>query len=217
MPDPFARLIPDAQAFLSDLSGNNNRDWFTSQKSRYESALKAPALLLLDQVAHDLGRLSGQTLTPKLFRPHRDLRFSKDKTPYHTHLHMLWMIGPNNRQQPALFLGISPDYVKVGGGIMGFDKSALTDWRTAVDGRFGDNMRQTLDDLATAGLAPDLPELKRVPAPFDKDHRHTDLLRRKSLTLWRDVPPPQFATPQTAMSETFTALHPMLTLLQQGV
>ncbi len=92
MPDPFADLIPQARAFLGELSSNNTRDWFTAHKTRYESKLKAPALLFLDQVAHDLGRSTGQSLRPKLFRAHRDVRFSKDKTPYHTHLNMLWTI-----------------------------------------------------------------------------------------------------------------------------
>lgn len=87
--DPFARLIPEARAFLSELATHNERNWFTEHKSRYETELKAPALLLLDQVAHDIGRKTGNPPKPKLFRPHRDVRFSKDKTPYTTYLHMM--------------------------------------------------------------------------------------------------------------------------------
>ncbi|MEO9779174.1 MAG: DUF2461 family protein [Sedimentitalea sp.] len=90
--DSFARLIPDARAFLGELAANNNRAWFTAHKNRYDSELKTPATLLVDQIAHDIGRDMGLTLTPKLFRPHRDVRFSNDKTPHHTHLHMLWSL-----------------------------------------------------------------------------------------------------------------------------
>jgi len=216
MPDPFAHLIPDARAFLTELASDNSRDWFGDQKPRYDATLKAPALLLLDQVAHDLGRKGDVTLTPKLFRPQRDVRFSKDKTPYHLHLHMMWSVGPKGPWQPALFFGIAPDYVKVGGGIMGFAKDALTTWRAAVDGPFGDAMHQVLDDLAAKGLTADAPELKRIPAPFDKTHPHGDLLRRKSLTLWRDLPASQADAPQAALSKVFAALQPLFTLLHQN-
>lgn len=217
MPDPFARLIPDARAFLAELAVHNSRDWFAGQKNRYDTTVKAPAQLLLDQVAYDLGRQTGVPLTPKLFRPQRDVRFSKDKTPYHTHLHMMWSIGGSGPKQPALFFGLSPDYVKIGGGIMGFDKTTLTGWRNAVDGPFGDQVHQVLDDLAMLGLAAAEPELKRIPAPFGKDTRHGDLLRRKSLTLWRDVPDARFGAPQAALSEVFTALAPMLALLDENL
>ena len=213
MPDPFAHLIPDARAFLAQLAANNTRDWFGDHKARYETELKAPALLLLDQVAHDLGRQSGQVLKPKLFRPHRDVRFSKDKTPYHTHLHLLWMI--EGASGPGLFLGIAPAYVRLGGGYMTFEKDMLTRWRTAVDGKLGDDLQKDMADLAQQGLEPDDPELKRVPAPFGKDHLRAGLLRRKGLTVWRDLPPEQFATPQAAMAELFKALRPLFKRMQQ--
>jgi len=178
---------------------------------------RSPALLLLDQVARDIGRKSGQVLKPKLFRPHRDVRFSKDKTPYHTHLHLLWTVDAGAGQNPGLFLGISPDYVRLGGGIMGFDKPGLTTWRKAVDGAFGDGLQGVLDDLARQDLTPQEPELKRVPAPYDKDHRHATLLRRKGMTVWRDLSEAQFNSPQAAMAELYEALQPLLKGLQQNL
>lgn len=215
MPDPFFRLVGDARRFLGELAANNRRDWFNDHKARYEGDLKAPALLLLDQLAHDLGRKSGRGLTPKLFRPHRDVRFSSDKTPYHTHLHMMWMIDAEDGPSPALFLGISPQYVRLGGGIMTFDKPGLIKWRQAVDGEFGDRLQVILDDLAARGLVPHDPPLKRVPAPFDRDHRHGALLRRKGMAVWRDLNAAQFKAPQKAVSDLFEALQPMLQRLQQ--
>jgi uncharacterized protein (TIGR02453 family) len=214
MPDPFAHLITDARAFLGELAENNTRDWFADHKARYDSTLKAPALLLLDQVAHDLGSRTANGLGVKLFRPYRDVRFSRDKTPYHTHLHMMWTLGAKGRG-PAVFLGIAPGYVRLGGGVMGFDKAALTTWRAAVDGAAGDALRGMLDDLAAKGLTPDEPALKRVPAPYDKNHRHAHLLRRKGLSLWRDLPAARFKKPQAAISEVFGDLRPMLQWVQQ--
>jgi len=217
MPDPFASLIADARAFLGQLAQNNDRDWFKAHKAHYESHLRGPALLMLDQVAHDLGRVSGQSLTPKLFRPHRDVRFSKDKTPYHPHLHMMWMIGAKATARPALFLGIDAGSVRIGGGIMSFDKPGLIHWREAVDGRFGDAMQGILDDLAALGLTPNDPPLKRVPAPYAKDHRHGPLLRRKGMAVWRDLKPAEYKTPQAAVANLFETLHPMQKLMHEAL
>lgn len=217
--DAFADLISDARAFLVELSANNNRDWFNANKARFEGTLKAPALLLLDQVAYDLGRHSGQVLYPKLFRPHRDVRFSKDKTPYHTHLHMLWKIGGTGGKAdrgPALFLGVSPEYVRIGGGTMGFDKTTLPRWRELVDGDFGDHVQAELDILADQGLTPHDPPLKRVPSPYAKDHRHGPLLRHKGLAVWGDLTGPQTKAPQLVMAELFQKLQPLLKLIRDN-
>lgn len=213
MPDSLSNLVPDARAFLGALSVNNNRDWFEAQKPRYEERLKSPAMALLEQVAVDLERRGGQPLKPKLFRPYRDLRFSQDKTPYHTHLHMAWAIEGPGRQKPGLFFGISPAYVRIGGGIMGFDKPVVENWRQAVDGAFGDAMQVALDRVGSHGYAPGEPELKRVPAPYDTIHPHADLLRRKSLVVWKDLSERDASDPERAVSDMYDAVQPLFGLL----
>ncbi|WP_270729456.1 TIGR02453 family protein [Shimia sp. Alg240-R146] len=182
MPSEFSRLLPDARAFFNELAQDNTRDFFLAHKPRYEADLRAPALVLLDTISADLQRAYGATPTQKLFRPHRDVRFSKDKTPYHLHLHMLWSTPP-----VGWFLGIARDYLSVGGGVMGFDKDGLIDWREVVDGPKGDTLAAIISDLQSKGARLDEPDLKRVPAPYDKDHPQGDLLRRKSMTVWFDL------------------------------
>jgi len=204
----FADLVPNARAFLSELAHNNTRDWFTEHKPRYESGLKRPGEHLLDAVAAEIAGKHGITLKPKLFRPQRDVRFSKDKTPYNTHLHLLWaMDGPS---APSLFFGVALDYVTAGGGVMGFGKDTLSAWRAYVD-TDGDKIRSDLDILEKEGFSPREPELKRVPAPYDADHPRADLLRRKSLTLWRDLD--DASDPKASLVRTFDALSPLLTRL----
>ncbi len=213
MPDPFARLIPDARTFLAQLAANNTRAWFTEHKTQYEADLKTPATLLMEQFAHQIGQGTGT----KLFRPQRDVRFSKDKTPYHTHLHMLWSLPGDGALKVGFFFGVSPDYVSVGGGAMSFDKAALTAWRKAADSDTGAELAALLDQYRSQGYRIDEPELKRVPAPFDKDHPQGTLLRRKSITVWQDLPQASFSAPQAALSETYQALSPLLRLLTTGV
>ena len=210
MPDPFADLIPDARAFLTELAQNNSRDWFTAHKDQYETALKRPALLLLDHFAAGLSAQTDHPVTTKLFRPHRDVRFSKDKTPYNTHLHMLWQVG-----QAALFFGVAPGYVTFGGGVMAFDKNQLTNWRAAVDSDKGSDIADLTQTLAAKGYTPDAAELKRVPAPYDKDHPHAELLRHKSFKLWRQVPEQDWPTPIAALQSSADDLGPLLDLLNR--
>ncbi|WP_412555020.1 DUF2461 domain-containing protein [Shimia sp. MIT1388] len=208
--DPFAILISDSRAFLNSLADNNTKDWFNENKPTYEALLKAPALALLDTMAASLEKQTGQVPSTKLFRPHRDVRFSKDKTPYHLHLHMLWSTPP-----VGYFFGIGRDYLSVGGGIMGFDKDRLTHWRAAVDGPKGAQLFDAIADLQAQGARMDDPELKRVPAPFDKDHPQAALLKRKSCTVWFDYEESDITkgglVPQ--LETTFQNLQPLTQLL----
>lgn len=208
MSDSFATLIPDARAFLSELAQTNSREWFLDNKARYDSHLKRPAELLLEQGAADLGKLTGHPVKTKLFRPHRDVRFSKDKTPYHQHLHMLWTTDTGGRQPIGWFFGIGLDYISIGAGLMGFEKDTLTQWRLAIDGPHGPEFAETIEQLKSNGFRIADPELKRVPSPYDKDHPRGELLKRKSLSAWRDYAEALDA-PTQALQETFKDLSPL--------
>ncbi len=213
MPDPFHQLIPDARTFLSDLAANNSRDWFNTHKARYDAELKRPAILLLEQFAQRIGEGTGI----KLFRPQRDVRFSKDKTPYNTHLHLLWTLPGDTGLPVGFFFGVSPEYVSVGGGVMGFDKSGITAWRDAVDGTLGDRLNDLLEGYDARGFRLSQPELKRVPSPFGNEHPNRDLLRRKSMTVWRDLSANQHSEPLAALDETHQSLQPFLHLMKHEI
>lgn len=205
MTDPFHKLVGDARAFLGELALNNTRDWFTANRARYDRDLKDPAGRLLEQVAESIGPDTGT----KLFRPQRDVRFSRDKTPYTTHLHMLWTL-PGGASPVGLFFGISPQYVTVGGGVMGFDKTALNAWRTALDGSRGAAIAGEIDALKAAGWRVSEPELKRVPAPHDKDHPWGEHLRRKSITVWSDLAGDRQLRPLAEIGSARARLTPLL-------
>lgn len=177
MTDPLSRLIPEARAFLTELAANNSRDWFTLHKARYDAGLKTPALILLEQIAAHLG----PGTATKLFRPQRDVRFSKDKTPYNTHLHLLWTT-PGGAQY---FFGLSSNYVTSGGGRMGFDAASLARYRDRLP-TLGPALQAEIDALTAQGARLSEPELKRPAAPIAPGDPLADLARRRSLTLWFD-------------------------------
>lgn len=218
---PFAQLIPDARAYLAELAQNNTRDWFNTHKDRYEDQLRAPASRLLEKVALAISNRSGRQVTTKLFRPQRDVRFSKDKTPYKTHLHMLWMLDGTATstagQGCALFFGIDVDGCKTGGGIMGFSKTQIPRWRSAVDGEAGDAASALVDILALKGFAARPPELQRTPAPYGKAHPHGDLLRRKSLSFWHQMDAGEQANPMAALMSAQMTLAPAFALLEEAL
>ncbi|SLN47598.1 TIGR02453 family protein [Roseisalinus antarcticus] len=200
------QLVTDARRFLSELADNNSRAWFLEHKATFEDKLKAPALGLLERLSAPLGKFMGAPVSTKLFRPNRDVRFSKDKTPYTLHLHMMWSVraaagGPG----PAFFLGIGLEYLTAGGGIMAFDGQTLPLYRAAVDDAPG----EWLDLVAAAqrsGFSLREPELKRVPAPYDRDHPAADLLRQKGFAVWREL---AGASLQAEAVAAFTGLLPL--------
>ena len=81
----FQGFHQDGWQFLIELQHNNNREWFESQKDRFKNQLETPAKAFMDSMigamAPEFGALMG-----KVFRIYRDVRFSKDKTPYNTHV-----------------------------------------------------------------------------------------------------------------------------------
>ena len=210
MSNPFQTLIPDARAFYGELAQDNSRDWFNENKPRYENALKKPAKQLLDTIAPKLSAMLDSPVNTKLFRANRDVRFSKDKTPYSLHLHMMWA-PQGSGTQPVYFFGIAEEYVKAGAGLMNFDKAQQTAWRAWVSEREGDPLQTRLAGLEAQGVTVSKPELKRIPSPFAKEHPRGDLLRRKSLVLWADI---EHAAAQsdipTALSDSFERFNPVM-------
>jgi uncharacterized protein (TIGR02453 family) len=186
----FSGFTGDTLAFLADLAANNTRDWFTANKTVYESAVKRPAGLFCDVMREELEALGGVPLKAKVFRIHRDVRFSKDKTPYNAHLHISFAPAQGAAASPAWMWGLSPDYFSIGCGVFAFDKDTLERFRKQADGPGGATLADLLESLAGGGARIGEPELKRVPAGFPKDHAHADLLRRKGLTAWIDFDDP---------------------------
>lgn len=185
----FSSLLDTSQKFFAELKQNNTKEWYATRKAGYDRDIKKPAEFLATTVAEKLEELTGVSHKPKIFRIHRDVRFSKDKTPYNAHLHMLWMAQTGSETAPGWFLGIAPDYVKTGAGIMEFKGQPLIDFRHRLAGPDGDTLKQTIKKLSAKNITIDEPELKRVPSGFDKDHPNGDLLRRKSLVVWQDTQP----------------------------
>lgn len=186
------RGFPEAGIqYLVDLAANNDREWFAANKAILESQLLAPARLLCQELEAFLGVLTGTEYTTRLYRMHRDLRFSADKTPYNTHLHISFLGPPGTC---AWHLGIDTKSVSVGAGTFEFTQEQVQAFRTLIASGSGAAIWESLMQLVSSGALLNEPELKRVPSGYPADQSFSDLFRRKGLSAWIDMGAPVEAT-----------------------
>lgn len=141
MNEPFP-FTPDFLQFYRDLAANNNRDWFHANKPRYEQSVKQPfeafIALLIEQMRADDPTLD---IYPKdaIFRINRDVRFSKDKSPYK--LRSAAVIARGGRKDtvsPGMYIEAGPEQLAVYGGVYMPDKEQLT----AIRGHIATNLER---------------------------------------------------------------------------
>lgn len=172
-------------ALLRELEANNHRDWFHANKGALTESVLEPGQLLLDYLLEALAPVAGTELQGKIFRIQRDVRFSKDKTPYNAHLRLsVWPADMENAAESSSWhFSIEPATVSVGAGVFGFPTVVLDRFRSALLS----DTSGFLDCLDGDMRIPE-PELARVPKPYPADSQVADHLRRKGMTAWRDEP-----------------------------
>jgi uncharacterized protein (TIGR02453 family) len=183
-------------AFLRDLKQNNDRDWFALNKGRYEDHLKAPALRLIEDFAPHLREISPHfSATPRsLFRIHRDTRFSKDKSPYKTHVGIHFRHDRSkDAHAPGFYVHVEPEQVFVGLGIWHPDGKALKAIRERIVDDEAGWKRASRDKAFASSFSLEGDSLTRAPKGVDPDHPLIDDLRRKDFIGVKSVPE-SFAT-----------------------
>ncbi|MBK9517639.1 MAG: DUF2461 domain-containing protein [Anaeromyxobacter sp.] len=187
------RGFADAQGdFFLALALHNDRDWFGAHRAEYEAGWAAPMAALLDEVQRGLRGAYGKRAlgAPKVFRLHRDVRFSKDKSPYKTHV-AGWIpldVGgtPDPGATPAAFylqVGVEERFTGSGSWILSGD--ALKRYRAAVlDPKRGAVLVRRLAALNADGFRVSAgATLARAPAGVDPAHPRAELLRLKGLVV----------------------------------
>lgn len=213
--DTFPR---ETLQFLTDLEANNTKAWFSAHKSDFDAYIKTASEAFARALTAAVQDLTGVEHGYKVFRIYRDVRFSKDKTPYNPHIRLALTPLHQNGQPPMWFFGMSPRGVALGCGVFQFEKTALAHFRTAAAGPFGEELITLAADLRGRGIRIAEPELKRVPAGYDKDHANGEALRYKGFAGWVDKPNPDFATRPKLVSRTvaqFDGLMPVFSLLMR--
>ena len=159
--------------FYDDLEIDNTKSFWTAHKDVYDTCVKAPMLALTAALEDEFG-------TAKVFRPYRDVRFAKDKTPYKDHQGAY--VSSNSGS--GWYVQLSSAGVFVGVGYYGPSPEALANIRAAIDDeRRGSAFEKLVNGLVKKGWQLGGEKLKTSPKGYDADHPRIELLRHKSLTL----------------------------------
>ncbi|MET7279763.1 DUF2461 domain-containing protein [Kribbella sp. NPDC005582] len=202
----FTGFPAAALDFYDDLEMDNTKSYWTANKHIYEESVRTPMAALLAELEAEFGKA-------KLFRPYRDVRFAKDKTPYKTHQGAFIDLAPAT----GWYVEVSAPGVRVAAGFYEANSERLARVRTAIDDdRRGKQLEDLLADLTKAGWTVGGDRLKTSPRGYDADHPRIELLRHKSLTVTKSYGfEPIIHTPDlaTAIRADWHATRPLLTWL----
>jgi uncharacterized protein (TIGR02453 family) len=209
--------------FLSELAQHNRRDWFKQHQDVYQAARKrfedfVDELIIAYRAVEDLGPLTAHDCVMRIYR---DLRFTRDKTPYQTH--MAASIAKGGRHSPRFpyYLHIAPhDQSFLAGGLYMTSGSQLARFREQVD-RDSAPLRAIFNDSRFYQVfgAPGGESLKTAPQGYSRDHPDIDLLRLKQVTVSYPLPDALVLSPTIIdhVVEIFTVMKPFLDYLNETV
>jgi uncharacterized protein (TIGR02453 family) len=162
----------EALEFYEGLEADNSKAFWQRNREVYETAVRAPMEALLEELEPEWGG-------GRVFRPYRDVRFSRDKTPYKTHIGA--MVGADG------YVQLNADGLAAGCGMWEMASDQLERFRAAVAAeRSGDDLADLVATARAAGLEVMAREvLKTAPRGYPKDHPRIELLRFKGLVTWR--------------------------------
>jgi len=215
----------DSFEFLRDLKENNNRDWFEANKARYETSVRQPFLDMIAALAPGIKQINPAIVVDpnpnkgSMMRIHRDIRFSKDKSPYKTFVAARFGRGKTAKEgSPALYLRIEPGGSVAGGGIWQPGTVALVkvrdriahdpkSWQRATSGLTLGRMR------AFAGES-----LKRPPVGYDATHPFIEDIKRKDFAIGWSVTDAEVCGPglKELLLERYRAVEPFLEFLSEA-
>jgi len=210
--------------FLEDLREHNNRDWFQENKERYERAVRDPCLSFIADLAPRLRRLSQHFFADpspvggSMMRIYRDIRFSKDKSPYKTAIGLHFRHTKGEESAPAFYVHLEPKSSSAGGGVWRPPAPALKRIRDAIAAKPAAWERAKAGEFrAGCGMAG--ASLKRPPPGYDPDHRFIEDIKRKDFaaTLALSNKDVTSAGVMDTMLGAFATIGPLMRFLTEAV
>jgi uncharacterized protein (TIGR02453 family) len=234
----FTGFRPEAIQFLVDLAENNDRSWFQPRKAEFEQLLKEPLEALIAALAE---RFEARSIPLRAdpakspFRIYRDVRFSKDKSPYKTHLgaSFPWIgEGPLDRRgddggprshtanvhSTGGYFHLQPGEIYVGGGIWHPEKPWIDAFRRRVVDEPA-RIRALVDEPGFkkmfGSVSSDGHSLQRVPTGFAPDHPEAELLKLKDVVFGRRLSDKDAMSPSLPdlVADTFATALPVMRYL----
>lgn len=181
----MTHLTKDFVGFYQDLARNNNRDWFHENKKRYEKEVKNPFVAFVSELIQAFQEVEptvSMTAKEGIFRINRDIRFSKDKSPYK--LHASAFISTTSRKDQnnpkGIYFEITPEHIRQYGGVYMTDKEGLYKIRQEI--------AANLEQFSSIVNAPEFvatfetirgDKHKRIPKEFKEAHAQQPLIANK--------------------------------------
>lgn len=224
-PTPFPGFRPAALTFFRGLQRNNTKVWFEANRDVYEREVKQPLAVLVEEVDARLGEVAPEIVgntKRSVFRIHRDIRFSKDKSPYKTNA-ACWFYhrdaghgvgGQAAHGGAGFYFQIAPNDSFVGGGIWMPPAPTLKRLREVIADDY-----ETLDALVgappfrrTFGPLDDSAMLTRTPRGYDSDHPAERWLRYKSFATSAPITAKELESPKLPdiLIKRYTVLLPFV-------
>jgi uncharacterized protein (TIGR02453 family) len=179
---PFHGWPAEALDFYEGLVADNSKAYWTANKAVYDEKVAGPMRELVEELAPEFGE-------PKIFRPYRDVRFSKDKSPYKTNIGAV--VGDG-------YIQLSADGLAAGSGMYAMAPDQLDRYRRAVasDGT-GEELERVIAGVERHGVTVHGHDvLKSTPRGYPADHARIALLRYKGVVAWQEWPvEPWLGTP----------------------
>ena len=183
--------------FFDRLKKNNSKQWFEKHRGEYDELVLHPAREFVTEMGKKLRRIAPEVnaipkINKSLFKINRDVRFSKDKSPYKTYMGIwLWEGEGKRMESSGFYLHVENKRILIGVGIKMLPKPLLDRYRKAVvDKKQGVALKSALKKVMTKGYLIDGKYYKKVPRGFDANHPNAEYLLYNGLTarIERKVP-----------------------------
>lgn len=218
-------IDPKTFTFLNDLSENNTRDWFNSNKNEHDSS-RNNVLNFVSELITELAAIDKEVpedLKPKdcVMRIYRDIRFSLDKTPYKTNFGI--GISPFGKKfkGPGYYVHIEPGKSFVAGGFWFPEANELKAIRQEIDYNYS-QFEDIIQNKAFENYFSELDRegaLKTTPKGYPSDHPNIQFLKLKSFTASHSLSNQELTQPDAAkkVAEGFANLYPLIQFLRNAI
>jgi uncharacterized protein (TIGR02453 family) len=185
---PFGGFPEQAVEFYSGLAADNNKAWFDSHKDDYERFVMEPARefvyalgIRLKEISHRV--IADPRVNKSIFRPYRDTRFSRDKSPFKTHLGIFFWEGTRPKMEcSGYYFHLEPPIVMLATGIHRFQKEQMEVYREAViDSTLGPELLQAVELVTALGIPVGGRHFKKLPRGYTAEGRSSEFLLHNGL------------------------------------
>ena len=181
--------------YFSRLKKNNNRLWFEKHRAEYQEMVLEPAMEFVALAGNKIQKFAPKIIADprvnkSLFRIYRDVRFSKDKTPYKTHLAcFFWEGAAPKLENPGFYMHLDDVEILIGGGLHYFPKNILNVFRKSIQNKsINKKLQLILEDIKKKGFDVGREHYKRMPSGYDSNMKNSHLLLYNGLHVWRSIP-----------------------------